>query len=41
MSQMSIQAGRPAQRQTHPREANLSKDPVRRMRVYLLGQAVV
>ena len=32
MSQISIQAGRRAQRQTHPRGENLSNDPVR-MRV--------
>ena len=37
VSQTSFQAGRQAQRQTHPRGENLSKDPVRNIRVYWRG----
>ena len=40
MSQISIQAGRQAQRQTQPRGKNLSKDPVRKMRVFTLAGCI-
>ena len=37
MSQISIQARCQAERQTHPRGKNLSKDPVQEMRIYWRG----
>ena len=40
VSQTSIKAERQAQRQTHPRGENLSKDPVREMRIYWRRAAV-